>query len=142
MATMGHALNETDDESQAFVHAVSLIAAMEDASHLEGHAAALPHLGMARAELTDFGQRRADHYVPIVLGDLQAGLTDLEERLMAMLARTDVLQRKIRLETALRILRRFAASSAVLRNRPTVTSERPALRTGGPALPDQPHRRP
>lgn len=138
MPTMGHApRNETCDESQAFIHAVSLIAAMEGATDLEGHGAALPYLGMARAELTDFGQRRAERYVPVALSDLHTGLTELEDLLTAMLARSDVPQHRLRLEAALKMLRRVAASSDVLRNRATVTSDSAALRTRRAALPGQ-----
>ncbi|WZH53397.1 MAG: hypothetical protein PIR53_05210 [Nocardioides alkalitolerans] len=51
---------DTNDESLGFVRVISPIAAREAATDLAGHAAALPYLGMAHAELTDFGQRRSN----------------------------------------------------------------------------------
>lgn len=59
---------------------------MEGASELNGHAALLPHLGMARAELTDFGQRRVPHFHSIDVTDLDTGLAELDQRLTSMLA--------------------------------------------------------
>ena len=74
------------DATPDFVYAVSLLAALEDATGQDEHSTVLPFLGMARAELTDFGQRRPAGYVPVQVGDLRSGLADLEQRLTALLA--------------------------------------------------------
>lgn len=96
------------DAAPDFVYAVSLLAALEDATGQEEHAIVLPFLGMARAELTEFGQRRPSHYVPVEVGDLRSGLADLEQRLTALLADSQVLQHSLRLDSARRLLRRGA----------------------------------
>ncbi len=54
------------DAAPDFAYAVSLLAALEDATGQDEHSTVLPFLGMARAELTDFGQRRPAGYVPPV----------------------------------------------------------------------------
>lgn len=100
------------DGSPDFVYAVSLLAALEAATGQEGHAMVLPFLGMTRAEMTDFGQRRPAHYVPVHVGDLRAGLAELEQRLTELLASSQVLQHSLRLESARRLLRRGAAAVA------------------------------
>lgn len=100
------------DSSPDFVYAVSLLAALEDATGQDGHAMVLPFLGMARAELTDFGQRRPARYVPVHVGDLRTALADLEERLTALLANSQVLQHSLRLDSARRLLRRGMAAAA------------------------------
>lgn len=94
------------DANPDFVYAVSLFAALESATGQNGHATVLPFLGMARAELTDFGQRRPTCYVPIQIGDLRSGLADLERRLTALLADSKVLHHSLRLDAALRTMRR------------------------------------
>ncbi len=98
------------DATPDFVYAVSLLASLEDATGQDGHAIALPFLGMARAELTDFGQRRPAHYVPVQIGDLRSGLADLEQRLTALQADSQVLQHTLRLTSARRLLRRGVAA--------------------------------
>ncbi|WP_148575822.1 hypothetical protein [Nocardioides caldifontis] len=102
--------SEVYDASPDFVYAVSLLAALEDATGQEGHAMVLPFLGMARAELTDFGQRRPARYVPVQIGDLRSGLADLEQRLTVLLADSQVLQHTLRLDSARRLLRRGVAT--------------------------------
>ena len=104
--------SEVYDATPDFVYAVSLLAALEDATGQEGHAMVLPFLGMARAELTDFGQRRPAHYVSVQIGDLRSGLADLEQRLTALLADSQVLQHTLRLDSARRLLRRGVAAVA------------------------------
>lgn len=104
--------SEVYDATPDFVYAVSLLAALEDATGQEGHAMVLPFLGMARAELTDFGQRRPAHYVPVQIGDLRSDLADLEQRLTALLADSQVLQHTLRLDSARRLLRRGVAAVA------------------------------
>lgn len=94
------------DANPDFVYAVSLFAALESSTGQKGHATVLPFLGMARAELTDFGQRRPTCYVPIQIGDLRSGLADLERHLTALLADSKVLHHSLRLDAALRTLRR------------------------------------
>ena len=104
--------SEVYDATPDFVYAVSLLAALEDATGQEGHAMVLPFLGMARAELTDFGHRRPALYVPVQIGDLRSGLADLEQRLTALLADSQVLQHTLRLDSARRLLRRGVATVA------------------------------
>jgi len=103
---------DVHDGTPDFVYAVSLLAALEGATGQDGHAVVLPFLGMARAELTDFGQRRPAHFVPVQIGDLRAGLADLEQRLTALLADSHVLQHSLRLDSARRLLRRGVAAVA------------------------------
>lgn len=100
------------DASPDFVYAVSLLAALEAATGQDGHSLVLPFLGMTRAELTDFGLRRPTHYVSVPVGDLRAGLTELEQRLTDLLADSQVLQHSLRLDAARRLLRRGVAAVA------------------------------
>ena len=100
------------DATPDFVYAVSLLAALEGAIGQDGHSMVLPFLGMARAELTDFGQRRPARYVPVQIGDLRSELADLEQRLTALLADSQVLQHSLRLDSARRLLRRGVAAVA------------------------------
>jgi hypothetical protein len=100
------------DATPDFVYAVSLLAALESATGQEGHARVLPFLGMARAELTDFGQRRPARYVPVQVADLRAGMDELEQRITALLAGSPALQHSLRLDAARRLLRRGAAAVA------------------------------
>ncbi len=93
------------DETPDFVYTVSFLAAMEGAVGQEGHRVALPYLGMARAELVDYGQRCPTHYVDVNVDDFRTGLAELEERLTAMLATSQVLQHSLRVEAARRLLR-------------------------------------
>jgi hypothetical protein len=100
------------DATTDFVHAVSLLAALEGATGLEGHSETLPFLGMARAELVDYGQRRPAHYVDVEVADFRAGLAELEERLSALLATSQVLRQTLRIEAARRLLRRGIAAAS------------------------------
>ena len=100
------------DATPDFVYAVSLLAALEGSTGQDGHAMVLPFLGMARAELTDFGQRRPARYVSVQIGDLRSGLADLERRLTALLETSQVLQHSLRLDSARRLLRRGVAAAA------------------------------
>ena len=99
------------DAAPDFVYAVSLLAALEGAVGHRGHAEALPYLGMARAELVDYGQRRPAHYIEVEVEDFGAGLAELQERLTAMLAASQVLQHSLGLEAARRLLRRGIAAA-------------------------------
>ena len=94
-----------NDTEHDFVRAVSTIAAMEGATDLAGHSALLPYLGMARAELTDFGQRRVTRYLAVGVTDLHTAAINLEQLLTAMLSSTTVEQHRLRIEAALRYLR-------------------------------------
>lgn len=105
-------VGDSYDATPDFVYAVSLLASLEGATGQDEHAVVLPFLGMARAELTDFGQRRPAHYVPVEVGDLRSGLVDLEERLTALLAGSQVLQHSLRVDSARRLLRRGVAAVA------------------------------
>ena len=109
--TMDHA-GGVYDATPDFVYTVSLLAALEEATGQDGNATVLPYLGLARAELTDFGQRRPSHYVPVVVRDLRSGLADLEARLTALLADSQILQHSLRLDSARRLLRRGVAAVA------------------------------
>ncbi|MPZ62726.1 MAG: hypothetical protein GEU93_15815 [Propionibacteriales bacterium] len=100
------------DATPDFVYAVSLLAALEDATGQDGHPIVLQFLGMARAELTDFGQRRPARYVPVQIGDLRSGLTDLEQRLTTLLADSQVLQHTLRIDSGRLLLRRGVAAVA------------------------------
>lgn len=104
--------NDVYDANPDFVYAVSLLAALEGATGEKGHAGVLPFLGMARAELTDFGQRRLDHYLAVQVGDLRSGLVDLERHLSALQANSQVLQHSLRLDSARRLVRRGMAEVA------------------------------
>lgn len=97
------------DAAPDFVFAVSLIAALE-AAPTAGHAVR-PLLGMARAELTDFGQRRPAHYVEATVTNIPAALAELEERLIALRAGSQVLQHSLRVDAALRLLHRGLAAA-------------------------------
>lgn len=101
-----------NDVSPDFVNAVSLLAALEGATGQPGHAEALPFLGMARAELTHFGQRRPSCYTLMQVDDFRAGLNDLAQRLTALLADSCVLQGNLRIRSARRLLRRGIAAGA------------------------------
>jgi hypothetical protein len=94
------------DATPDFIHAVSLLAALEGATGEEGQGEALPFLGMARAELVAFGLRRPIDYVDVEIDDFHAGLAELEERLTAMLTSSEALQHTLRLDAARRLLRR------------------------------------
>jgi hypothetical protein len=72
----------------------------------------LPFLGMARAELVAFGQRRPTGYVEVEIHDFHAGLAELEERLTTMLTSSEVLQHTLRVDAARRLLRRGIAATA------------------------------
>jgi hypothetical protein len=67
------------DATPDFVYAVSLLAALESATGQEGHATVVPFLGMARAEHTDFCQRRPELYVLVQVTDLRARMDELEQ---------------------------------------------------------------
>jgi len=96
---------DVHDAAPDFVYAVSLLAALEEAAGRHGQGQALPFLGMARAELVDFGQRRPPCYLDIEIGDFRTGLAELEEALAALMASSQVLQHTLRIEAALRLLR-------------------------------------
>ncbi len=98
------------DETPEFVYAVSLLAALEAATGLAGHTTVLPFLGMARAELTDFGQRRPIRYDAAHIDYLGSGLAELDQCFTALLAQSQGLQHSLRTESALRLLRRGAAA--------------------------------
>jgi hypothetical protein len=99
------------DATPDFVYAVSLLAALEGATGEDGQGEALPFLGMARAELVAFGQRRPTDYVDVEIHDFHAGLAELEERLTAMLTSSEVLQHTLRVDAARRLLRRGIAAA-------------------------------
>jgi hypothetical protein len=99
------------DATPDFVYAVSLLAALEGATALDGHGEALPFLGMARAELVDFGQRRPTRYVDVEIDDFRGGLAELDGRLTAMLTSSEVLGHTLRIDAARRLLRRGIAAA-------------------------------
>jgi len=95
---------DVHDATPDFDYAISLLAALEGSTGEEGHGEALPFLGMARAELVAFGQRRPADYVDVEIDDCHAGLAELEERLTAMLTSSEVLQHTPRVDAARRLL--------------------------------------
>ncbi|WP_051204381.1 hypothetical protein [Nocardioides sp. CF8] len=99
------------DPTPDFVYAVSLLAALE-ATEQDGHARVLPFLGMARAELVDFGQRLPDRFVEIEVTTLGDGMRDLEARLTDMVSASAVLQQTLRLQAARRHVRRALTASS------------------------------
>jgi len=105
------AADDTYDATPDFVYALSLLAALEGASGERGHREALPFLGMARAELVDFGQRRPTHYVDVEIEDFPASLRELEERLTALFSDSLVLQHTLRVDSARRLVRRGIAAA-------------------------------
>lgn len=98
------------DAAPDFVYAVSLLAALECATGQKGHATLLPYLGMARAELTDFGQRRPARFDAVHVVNIRVGLADIDDRLSQLLADSDVLQHTLRIDTARRLVRCGAAA--------------------------------
>jgi hypothetical protein len=99
-------VGDVDDATPDFVYAVSLLAGLEGATDQVGHAVVLPFLGMARAELTDFGQRRNAYYLEVEVGDLRSCLAGLEKRLMALIVTSEELQQTLRVDAALAHVRR------------------------------------
>jgi hypothetical protein len=98
-------VDDVYDVEPDFVYAVSLLAALEGATGQAGHHAALPFLGMARAELVDYGQRRPSHYLDVEVGDFHDGLVELDGRLALLRASSPVLQETLRIEAARRLVR-------------------------------------
>jgi hypothetical protein len=101
---VGH-VHDVYDATPEFMYAVSLLAALEGATGATGHQEVLPYLGMARAELVDFGQRRPVRFVEIDIDDFHAGLAAMEQWLTVMLLTSPVLQHSLRLEAARRLVR-------------------------------------
>ena len=99
-------VGEVYDATPDFVYAVSLLAALEGATGHDGHAVVLPFLGMARAELTDFGQRRNAYYLEVEVGELRSGIAGLEKRVTALLVTSEELQQTLRVDAALAHVRR------------------------------------
>ena len=93
-----------------FVRAVSLFAALEGASAATGANEALPYLGMARAELTDYGQRLLTNFVDIPVPSFCAGLVQLDELLTQMLISSTDLTHTLGLDSAQRLLREGIAA--------------------------------
>ena len=106
----GEHASDVHDDDPDFVHAVSLAAALERAAGQQGHVEVLPYLGMARAELVDFGQRRPRHYVDIEFDDFRAGLADLGDMLAGLQASCEILQQTLRIDAARGFLRRGIAT--------------------------------
>jgi hypothetical protein len=88
-----------------FVRAVSLFAALEGACMASGASEALPYLGMARAELTDYGQRLLANFVDIPVPSFCAGLVELDELLTQMRASSTDLTHTLGLDSVQRLLR-------------------------------------
>ena len=66
---------------------------------------ALPYLGMARAELTDFGQRLPTHFEDTRLPSFDDGWLQLEVLLDRMMSESEDLGLTLRLDAARQILR-------------------------------------
>lgn len=103
-------VSRSDGADDDFDRALSLIAALEGAVHLDGQNALLPYLGMARAELCDFSQRPVNTYVAVDVFDVRAAMSELAQRLTELLAMTDVEQYRLRIAAAMRHLRHGIAT--------------------------------
>jgi hypothetical protein len=99
--TMTNTYDSTDD----FTTAVSLLAALEGRCLSTGSSAMLPYLGMARAELTDYGQRLPGRLEDISDVGMHDGLERLDELLGRMLSGSPDLTTTLRLHAARQILR-------------------------------------
>ena len=95
----------TYDPSPDFNVAVSLFAALEGGCLASGASESLPYLGMARAELTDFGQRLPTHFEDTPLPSFRDGWLQLEVLLDRMLSESEDLGLTLRLDAARQILR-------------------------------------
>lgn len=91
----------TSHGTSDWTYLASLIAALEQVSGRERRAV-LPHLGLARAELNDFGQRRLGPLQWVAVTSLQHDLELLHDRVVTMLSSSEVLHDTLRLEAALR----------------------------------------
>lgn len=105
MTPQNDGLAERAMRDRAFVEAVSLLAALE-ALPSPGRTNVLPYLGIARAELVDYGQRQVPGFVQVRVTDLTDGLAELDMRLDALLRASEDLQHSLRIESALRWARR------------------------------------
>ena len=93
-----------------FVRAVSLFAALEGECVASGGSEVLPYLGMARSELTDYGQRLSTNFVDIPVPSFCAGLVQLDELLTRMRASSTDLTHTLGLDSAQRLLREGIAA--------------------------------
>lgn len=98
--------DDVHDSSPDFCYAVSLLAAMEGAIGMAGHEEVLPFLGMARAELVEFGQRRPAYLIALEPTSIRSGLCELQDRLTALLAESTVLRHSLRVDAARAHVRR------------------------------------
>lgn len=98
------------DVNPDFCLAVSLLAALESATEQDGHAGVLPFLGMARAELTDFGHHRQARYIEVEVTDLRTGLRELAHRMTELRAVSSDVQRSLGIESSRRLLERAIAA--------------------------------
>lgn len=99
------------DESADFCYTVSLVAAIEGATDLPGHAEVLPFVGMARAELVDFGQRQPARLWEVELVDIRGSMSELQGRVAALMTASPVLQQTLRLDAAQRHVQRALGGS-------------------------------
>jgi hypothetical protein len=97
------AINAASDDP-TFVAVISLIAALEGQPTVQGEVLLLSSLGMARAELTDYGHRvpRQLHALDPVAAE--EGLTNLKLLLATMLEESTHLAHTLRIQAAQRIL--------------------------------------
>lgn len=93
------------ENSADFVAAVSMFAALEGACLATRSAETLPYLGMARAELTDYGMRLPMHLEHVPVESFLEVLAELEELLTHMLSSSPDLTLTLRLHAARQILR-------------------------------------
>ena len=101
----------TTSDDPDFIEAISLIAAMEGLPSVQEDVMILSRLGMARAELTDYGHRIPKSLRPVVTGTLDEGMSMLSGLLDRMLAASKTLAHTLRLQAAQRILADHLASS-------------------------------
>jgi len=88
----------------AFVEVISLIAALEGQPRVQAEVLLLSGLGMARAELTDYGHRLPGHLHALNPVEVEEGLATLMALLSTMLEKSEQLAHTLRIQAALRIL--------------------------------------
>lgn len=98
-------MTATYDSNPDFVTAVSLFAALEGRCIASDSWNVLPYLGMARAELTDYGQRLPSHLDDLNDVPLTEGLDELEKVLTRMLTASEDLAITLRLRASRELLR-------------------------------------
>lgn len=103
-------MNQPTADASDWTHAVSLIAHLQQATDQPGYRQVVPRLGMARAELSDFGQRPTTVFMPTDVTSLSTGLAELQTVLRALLAASPQLRDTLRIGAALHHVDQAAAA--------------------------------